>query len=260
VIRTVVFIHDAWLGPGVWSRFAGRFAACGYACLTPAWPGLDQPVDHLRAQPPAGLARLGVDGLLDHLDTLVRSLPGSPLLVGHGVGGLMVQMLLDRGLGAAGVAIAPTPPRGVASGWSALRRCWRLLSTRAGWTTPLHLSRTRFAREFANTLTPAQQRDAFDSHVVPASGRLLWQTALGLGCKVDFDNDRRAALLFIAGERDRSVEASVVAANCRLQRRSVAVADIREFPGRSHWLIAEPGWEAVADVCIAWANEQLGGF
>ena len=258
--RTVVFIHDAWLSPGVWSRFAGRFAACGYACLTPAWPGIDQPVDHLRAQPPAGLARLGIDGLFVHLYTLVRSLPGAPLLVGHGVGGLLVQMLIDQGLGAAGIAIAPSPPSGVPRGWSALRGCLPMLSTRAAWTAPLQLTRARFAHDLAHTLTPAQQREAFDTHAVPASARLLCQTALGIGCKVDFGNDRRAALLFIAGERDRSVQASVVAANCRLQRRSVAVTDIREFPGRSHWLIAEPGWEDVADACIAWANEQLGGF
>jgi pimeloyl-ACP methyl ester carboxylesterase len=260
VTRTVVFIHDAWLGPGVWGRFAGRFAACGYACVIPAWPALDQPVDALRAQPPAGLARLGIRALVGHMRAQVLQLPAPPLLVGHGIGGLVVQMLIDQGMGAAGVAIASAPPSCVPRGWSALQDCGSVVSTR-GWTsTPLRLSRARFARDIAPALTPAQQAHAYDTHVVPTSGRLLCQTALGYGCKVDFDNDRRAALLFIAGERDRRVQASVVAANVRLQRRSVAVTDIRAFPGRSHWLIAEPGWEDVADACIDWANGQLGGF
>ena len=259
--RTVVFIHDAWLGPGVWTHFAGRFAACGYACVVLPWPMLDRPVDALRAQPPAALARLGIHELVDWLRGHVQRLPGPPpLLVGHGIGGLVVQMLIDQGLGAAGVAIASVPPSSVRRGWSMWRHCWPVVSHPAWSTVPLRMSRARFARDIAQTLTPAQQAHAYDMHVVPAAGRLLCQTALGLGCKVDFDNDRRAALLFIAGERDRHVRVSVVAANVRLQRRSVAVTDLRTFPGRSHWLIAEPGWEDIADACIDWANEQLGGF
>ncbi|MFN7127676.1 MAG: hypothetical protein ACK4OJ_01310 [Brevundimonas sp.] len=38
----------------------------------------------------------------------------------------------------------------------------------------------------------------------------------------------------------------------RIQRRSSAPTDFLAFPGRSHLLIAEPGWEAVAQACIAW--------
>jgi pimeloyl-ACP methyl ester carboxylesterase len=252
-----MFIHDAWLTPLVWQGFAGRFAACGYACVAPAWPGLDQPVARLREQPPARLASLGIGELLAHYQRLIHRLAEAPLLVGHGVGGLLVQMLLDRGLGAAGVAIAPIPPRGVLPGVLALRAALPSLSI---WTRIQWLTRARFERDLAQTLSPAARLQAFDSYIVPAPGRVFFQAALGIGCKVDFANDRRAALLFIAGEQDRCVQASMVSSNYRLHRRSVAVTAIQVFPGRSHWLINEPGWEEIADACIDWANEQLGGF
>lgn len=266
--RTVVFIHDAWLGPGVWHHFAGRFAACGYRWLAPAWPGIEQLDEHAFGrpdassdkQPPAGLANLGMDRLLAHYVFLIRTLAEPPLLVGHGVGGLLVQLLLDRGIGAAGVAIAPTPPSGVLPGWSALRRAWPLWSGWATWARPVAITRARFDRDMAQTLPTIQRVHAFDAWVLAASGRLLWQTAVGIGCKVDFDNDGRAALLLVAGEQDRAVQVSTVVASFRLHRRSVAVTDLHVYPGRSHLLITEPGWEAIADACIDWAREQLGGF
>ena len=69
-----------------------------------------------------------------------------------------------------------------------------------------------------------------------------------------------APTLLVAGEQDRTVQASTVVASFRLHRRSVAVTDLHVYPGRSHLLITEPGWEAIADACIDWAREQLGGF
>ncbi|QEI09012.1 alpha/beta hydrolase [Pigmentiphaga aceris] len=301
--RTVVFIHDAWLSPGVWRHFADRFAACGYTWMAPAWPGIETSApehkhpDHIATrQPPAGLVELGMDGLLAHYAFLIRTLVEPPVLVGHGVGGLLVQLLIDRGLGAVGIAIAPTPPSGVLPGWSALRRiaplwsswssrlCMRVMH-RTMKTSPaasastgvarhpavpasfspsfcpaIPLTRARFDHDVAQTLPLEQRQQAFDDWVVPASGRLLWQTLLGIGCKVDFGNDCRAPLLFIAGEQDRSVQASTVAASFRQHRRSVAVSAMRLYAGRSHLLITEPGWEEIADACIDWANQQLGGF
>jgi hypothetical protein len=35
-----------------------------------------------------------------------------------------------------------------------------------------------------------------------------------------------------------------------------AQTDIAEFPDRSHWLIAEPGWEAAAEKALSWAEAQ----
>jgi hypothetical protein len=40
---------------------------------------------------------------------------------------------------------------------------------------------------------------------------------------------------------------------------SNTITDYEEFPGRSHWTCAEPGWEAVADYALEWAVARAAG-
>src|SRR5579862_6953900 len=108
---TIVLIHGLWLTALSWEHWIGRYRARGYRILAPNWPGLDATIEELRRKPSA-MARLGVTEIADHYDHLVRDLGHPPVIVGHSVGGLAAQILLDRGLGAAGVSIAPAPAKG----------------------------------------------------------------------------------------------------------------------------------------------------
>lgn len=80
--------------------------------LTAAWPTLDRPIAEMRRGPNPAFGRLSIGAITDHYDALIRALPEAPILVGHSFGGLIVQLLLDRGLGAAGLAIDPCSPAG----------------------------------------------------------------------------------------------------------------------------------------------------
>ena len=163
-------------------------------------------------------------------------------------------MLLDRGFGAAGVAIDPGPPRGVLPSFTAIRSALPVLRAWRGWQRVLTMSFESFSTNFANALPRAEQREAYDSHVVPAPGRIYFQAALGIGNAVDFANPSRAPLLLISGEHDRTSTPSMGRAMHRRYGRSPVRVDLMEFPGRSHWLIAEPGWHEVADRAIDWAE------
>ena len=46
---------------------------------------------------------------------------------------------------------------------------------------------------------------------------------------------------------------SVNRSNAKHYAKSPAVTEYHEFPGRSHWICAEPGWEEVADHALEWA-------
>ena len=111
--KTIVLVHGAWVTPLCWENFSGYFESRGYTCLAPAWPYKDRSVDELRRSPDPNLGRLGLIEIVDHYDRIIRGLDAPPILIGHSYGGLFVQMLLDRGLGAAGVAIDSAPPQGV---------------------------------------------------------------------------------------------------------------------------------------------------
>ena len=176
--RTIVFIHGAWVTPSCWDPFVEFFSARGYDCLAPAWPGKDRPVEDIRADP-SPLAGLGVGEIVDHYERVIGALPEPPILVGHSFGGLFVQILLDRGLGAAGVAIDSAPPNGVfALEPTAVRSLASVLLTPFGWRKAVRWSFGAFRYAFVNTLPLDEARATYARHVTPETGRIFFQGAL----------------------------------------------------------------------------------
>lgn len=261
MLPTIVLVHGAWMSPASWQGWVDRYEARGYAVLAPAWPHDDRPVADLRARPAPELADVGVPEIVAHYEAVVRGLDQPPILVGHSFGGLFVQMLLDRGLGAAGVAIDPAPPKGVFPALDAIRASWPVVRT-FGFARMVHtMAFEGFRWGWVHTLPETEQRAAWERYVVPTPGRPFAQAAaapFGDALKVDFANDARAPLLLMAGTEDRTVTASMVRATYAKQKRSKAVTEYREYPGKTHWIVAQPGWEEVADDAVAWAEGQLG--
>ena len=260
--RTVVFIHGAWVTPRCWDGFVNDFEARGYRCLAPAWPGKDRTVAAINADPSA-LRGLGIGEIVDHYERIVRGLDEPPILVGHSFGGLFVQILLDRGLGIAGVAIDPAPPRGVFAFLpTAFRSLASVLLTPGGWGKVVRWSFPQFRYAFTHLLPEAEARAAYDTQVTPESGRIFFQGALSLldrhsPTTVDFANATRAPLLIIAGEADHIVPAATVRRNHAKYARSSAVTAFRSFAGRTHWLIAQDGWQEIAKACADWLAEVV---
>src|SRR4051794_20973225 len=111
-IDTILMIHGLWLTPRSWDGFRDMFELRGYRVLTPAWPGLHSNLEDVRRDP-SDLEGVGIVEIAEHYEDIVRGLDGPVILIGHSLGGLIVQMLLDRGYGAAGVAISAFAPKGV---------------------------------------------------------------------------------------------------------------------------------------------------
>lgn len=258
----VVFVHGAWVGPSCWNPFRQHFERQGLRTIAPAWPFDDRPVSELRAAPDPALASVGVGEIVAHYEQILRALPNKPLLVGHSFGGLFVQLLLDRGLGAAGIAIDSAPPKGVFPTPSAVKANASVLFSWRGWKRVLFNHPKEFAWGFTHNLDPAAQARAFEEHVIPTPGRPFFQAAFAPFLdvtKVRFDNADRAPLLLVAGEKDRTVPAAMSRSNFARYAKHPAVkdkTDFREFRGRSHWIIAEPGWEEVAEFGLDWARRR----
>jgi pimeloyl-ACP methyl ester carboxylesterase len=257
VLRTVVFIHDAWVTPLSWEPFIGFFQERGYTCIAPGWPGKDRSVEAIRADP-SPLVGVGIGEIVEHYERIIRALPEPPILIGHSFGGLFVQILLDRGLGAAGVAIDPAPPQGIfAYEPSAYRSLASVLFTWRGWRRVVRWSFEQFRYAFVHPLSPDEQHAAYETYVTPETGRVFFQAAFtnfapNSPAHVNFRNGTRAPLLMIAGGVDRIVPASIVRRNFRRYSPSTATTDFREFPGRSHWIIAQEGWQEVAGDIALW--------
>jgi pimeloyl-ACP methyl ester carboxylesterase len=231
----------------------------GLRCVAPAWPFDDRPYDELRRAPAPGLATLGVGEIVEHYARIIQAMPAPPVLIGHSFGGLIVQLLVSRGLGAAGVAINPGPPRGVFPTPRALWTALPVLLTWGGWRRVLHMTYEQFVAGFVHELPERERRAAYDEHAIPTPGRPYFQAAFApfhRATQADFRRADRAPLLITAGERDRTAPISMIRTNYRAYRRSPARTDLREFPKRSHWIIAEPGWEEVAAHALSWVRER----
>jgi pimeloyl-ACP methyl ester carboxylesterase len=255
-IKTVVFVHGAWMTPLSWDKFKTRFEAAGYNVLTPTWPYMDRSIDDLRNHPAKEFGSLTVGKIADHYEAIIRRLPEAPLLVGHSFGGLIIQLLLDRGVGVAGIAIDPAPIGGIIADPISLSAALPAIVRLGGWNKPFVLSKEAFDANFANTAPAGIRATEYQRLVVPAPGRIFYKAASGIGTGVDSKN-RKQPLLFISAEKDRSTAPPLVKAAYRKQKRSAARTDLKEFSGLSHFLIGEPGWENVADAAINWGNEVL---
>ncbi|HEX4965584.1 MAG TPA: alpha/beta hydrolase [Thermoanaerobaculia bacterium] len=260
--RKIVLIHGAWMTPLCWDSFQKFYEDRGYSVLAPPWPFDERPIAELRKSPDPGLAGVGIAEIVNHYDGIVRALPEPPILIGHSFGGLTTQMLLDRGLGVCGVAIDSAPPKGVGGGnFAAFRTLLPVLVTPFAWKKVLRMSLDDFAYGWAHTIPPDEQRKAWEGYVVPSPGRPFWQNTLSFMSdltKVNFQNAKRAPLLLLAGGVDRAIPPGMNQQNYEKYKGSGAVTDFKEFAGRSHWTIKQPGWEDVAGYAIEWVEKQIG--
>jgi pimeloyl-ACP methyl ester carboxylesterase len=255
--RTILLIHGAWLTPAGWDRFRSRYESRGYTTLAPPWPLEDRPLEALKHPDDPELGRLTVKRIVDHYDRIIRGLPEAPIIIGHSYGGLFTQQLLDRGLGAAGVALDAVPIRGVFPGPRTLLSAAPALMAWRSWDRVVTMSYKQFATNFAQTLPAAEKRTTYDRQIIGTPGRLYWQAALSLGTGIHAGNPTRPPLLLVGGEQDRTITPSIVRATYRIQKRSPSATGLKLFPGRSHFLFAEPGWEEVADYALAWALDHI---
>jgi alpha-beta hydrolase superfamily lysophospholipase len=261
-VTTIVLIPGLWMTALCWEHWVKHYSDKGYCIVARSWPGMEGGIEQLRRDP-SSFASLGLKDVVDHYEQIIRELETPPIIIGYGFGGLVTQILLDRGWGAAGAAIASAPVRGIARlPLSLLKLALSVLGNSFNSRETISLTPKQFQRAFTNSLTETESLDAFKRYVVPAPYRVLVQTAFANftshpAATVNVRNDTRAPLLLIAGGKDRVVPSSLVKANFELYRESKAETDYKEFRDRTHFIIGQDGWEKVADYVLGWALSRV---
>jgi pimeloyl-ACP methyl ester carboxylesterase len=256
----MVLIHGAWLSARSWENYVDYFGRRGFAVSAPEWPRKQGDVDEMRdtAERSAGL---GVQEIVDHYEGVIRALDQPPVLLGHSYGGLFVELLLDRGLGRAGVAMSPAPPKGILK--------LPLSTLKAGSPALAHPSKRRgivtltleqFTYGFVNTFPAGEAAAAYERYAVPETGRIFYEAGLANfrlhpPTEVHFKNAERAPLLLVGANADNTVPASLTKAQHKKYEQSTAQTDYLEFEGRPHFHMVAPDWQEVATAIEGW----LGG-
>ena len=243
----LVFIHGMYLNAASWGDWMPVAESRGYAPQALSWPFHDGDPAALREHVAPGLGKLTFGGVIASLAARIKVLPEKPVLIGHSVGGLAVQKLIDLGLARAGVAISPAPPQGVlAASPTFLRANFPHVNPFAG-NQPIRMTADRFAYTFGNTMPRPASDAAFERLVVPES-RNVPRSLLTRQARID-PAAPHVPLLMIAGDRDHLVPLPLVKRNAARYRDPV---EVHVIEGRGHFLCNEDGWERVAAAAFDW--------
>src|ERR687896_136076 len=173
----VVFIHGLWLLPSSWDNWVGVFEENGYAGVTPSWPDDPESVEEARANPEV-FARKTLKRVADHTAAVIGRLDRKPAVMGHSTGGLLTQMIADRGLSAVSVAIDPGPFRGVLPlPLSALKSASPVLRNPLNRGRAITLTFDQFKYGWANAPDDREARELYDTYHVAGPGIALAQMA-----------------------------------------------------------------------------------
>jgi non-heme chloroperoxidase len=249
----VVMIHGAFCGGWVFEDWRAPFEAKDFRVHTPTL----RYHDCGRNPPP----ELGTTSVLDYaadLEILLDDLEQPAILVGHSMGGLLVQMLAARRPVRAAVLLAPSAPWGVLPSTS-----FEIVSAQAlymvgdFWKQILRPTHWIAAANSLDML-PEATRDKVFARFVPESGQatfeiMHWPLDLNRAAQVD-PRAVTCPILCLSGARDRINPPATVR---RIAQRYEGRVIYEELASHSHWLIGEPGWEKTAARTLDWLDEVL---
>jgi len=247
-------IHGMWVGAWYWENYATFFGHRGYRCVAPYLRHHDVPAG---SKAPEGL---GGTSLLDYLRDLeddIMELGEKPILFGHSMGGLLVQMLAERGLAKAAVLIAPAPPAGInALKWSVLK-CFLGPILKLKFLNRPHKLSFRASAYGVLHLLRAQEQERIYSRCVWESGRAareigFWPLDIRQVSRVD-ESKVTCPMLVIGSSEDRITPPAVTKKVAEKYRH---VSTYREFEGHAHWILGEDGWEEVAGYIAGWLTRH----
>ena len=250
--KSIVFIHGLFMNPKSWEPWLKYFKTKGFTCYAPAYPfHAGDPVG-LRKNRNAALGNLTFGQVIHSLVEFIDKLPEKPILVGHSMGGLAVQKLIELNKGVAGICIDTAPPKGIFSfRWSFLKANLPTINPLKGNSVCLPGVKW-YQYAFCNTMTLEQTKIEYIKFVVPESRNIPRSSTKNEG-KIDF-NKPHNPLLIIAGEKDHIIPSSLNRKNFEAYTDKGSRIDFMQFPGRTHYICGQQNWEEVADYINGWIS------
>jgi alpha-beta hydrolase superfamily lysophospholipase len=246
---TVIFIHGMFQNAASWAAWAPYFEQQGFDCITESWPLHKGDPAALRARPPADLGKLELQDVIDRYAGIARGAVmqdgAKPLLVGHSVGGLVVQKLVAMGLADGGVCISSVAPNRMISFDLGMLKNALVIANPLKGDRIVQMDAEDFHHMFANTLRSDDSNAGFERTATHDSRNVFRDCLCGPGDIEDMDA-LRAPLLLLSAQDDKLIPPELCEKNARAYGDNAVTH--RMFPDRSHFICGEPGWQEVAAV------------
>ncbi len=250
--KTIVFIHGLFVTGNCWDEWKVYFESKGFTCYAPAYPLKNDSPQNLRKNIDKGkIETLGLETIIKFYKDTLHKIGGKPILIGHSIGGNLVQLLINQGYGSAGVCIHSGPPKGLISfKWPFLKSNLPLLM--ASKKKPYLLSHKQWKYSFTNGMSAEQQELTYNKFLTPESSQIAKDATTKIA-KVDFKKPH-APLLFISGTSDHIIPASLNKRNAKKYKDKGSVTNLKNFENRNHFSIRADGWNEVAGYILTWIN------
>ena len=249
---SIVFITGTFLGHNCWDKWITYFESKGYDCIAPAWPYKDAPPEELRNRntgDPLALNRL--KELTDYFAAIINKLPAKPIIMGHALGGLVVQLLAQRQLSVAAVAIHSFPPAGLSTLKFSFRKAvWEAMALFTPARTSYLVSFKRWKYSIANGMTSEQQKELYYQYAIPES-KLVIRDAFSCSARIDF-RIPHVPLLFTSGSLDQVTPVSLNYKNYKKYQTADSVASYKNFKHHNHLVFDHPAWRREAGYIHHW--------
>jgi pimeloyl-ACP methyl ester carboxylesterase len=238
----LLFVHGAWHAAWCWDEhFLDFFADKGYRALAVSLRG------HGGSPASKPLRACSVADYVDDVAAVAAGLPTPPVVIGHSMGGFVVQKYLESHDAPAGVLVASVPPKGIGRFMRHLLRRYPRAMTKVTFTgrsLPM-VSATSRARELFFSAQVAEPD--FARHVArlqEESQRVTLDALL-----LDLPRPKRvtAPVLVLGAELDGCFTPKEVHATALAYGTDAVL-----FPDMGHDVMVEPGWEAVAQRIHTW--------
>lgn len=241
----LLFVHGAWHGAWCWENFISYFTEHGYEAHALSLRG------HGNSEGRDGIRWYSTANYVADLRQITSSLSTAPVLIGHSMGGYVVQKYLETQSAPAGVLLASIPVTGIFSMF--LRWLKR---------HPVSILKTiLLINPWYMVSTPALAKDAFFSddypdekfleyytHIQPESTIMAAEASL---LRLPRPKKVRTPLLVIGAANDRIFTVSEQRKTARAYNTEVTL-----YPQMAHDMMLESGWESVADRILNWLNTR----
>ncbi|MEJ2309307.1 MAG: alpha/beta fold hydrolase [Gammaproteobacteria bacterium] len=242
----VLFVHGMWHAAWCWAEhFLPYFAEHGYVSHALSLRG------HGDSERRERLRWTSLADYVSDVEQVVSQMERMPVLVGHSMGGMIVQKYLETNEAPAAVLLAAAPPQGVipATWRVALRHPLAFMKANLTLSMFPMVSTPQLAREaFFSADMPEEKVRSYFSRLQDESYRsYLDMMALNL----PRPERVQTPLLVLGAADDCLISPAEVDATARAYGTRAEV-----FPGMAHDMMLEAGWRAVADRILGWLNEQ----
>lgn len=242
----LLFVHGAYTAAWCWQEhFMPWFAKAGFSSYAVSLSG------HGQSRQRSQLDSYSISDYVNDLAEVVAALPVTPALIGHSMGGMVVQKYLEQADAPAAVLMASVPPQGL---WSSavglmFRKPALLADLNQLLEGGLANASTLHDALFHKPVPPDDMRRYLRASQ-PESHRAIWDMTL-------FNLPMRSRmaptpLLVLGAEHDQLIPPAEV----RSTGSSYGV-EVEIFDDMGHAMMLEDGWEPVAERIRDWLNETL---